>query len=688
MKKQKGNNPAVKYKTKRHRRLRSKNLVSAAAIFILTFAFWILAARESETFDPLYASIEEDPSYRDGVFYIYDIKDYTRFDGYINRARKVEKENNEAVAVDVELMADINFVEDRGYGSFIGHPYIRQSMLRYGGVFEGNGHTITWHENAGNGMFVCVDRKAVIRNLTLKTDPIVWEMDEYGVGILCMVNYGTLENITVEGRIEGTQCYVGGIAGINRGTIKDCENRAEVFLSGIGDYGAGGIAGLNKCKVLKGEDEQNPVPAIIKNCVNTGKVEAPWEAGGICAYNDCAFIYDCGNEGTVTAQYQKAYIYPDHPDWYEYAQVAGICGHMGWNSIENCYNTGKISILEEGIQATHGIAGDTLDWVCTVSGCVSLKGTATGRMRHESVMELEEEEFRRWKDNPAGIPYRANNWQFDLEEAREKLSLAPLAVSESPLTRNQAGVYLCEEFCLRAPEGFSISEVSPFALCMEAEPASASDQMEAEPAGAQDQNGWQMWLLRLPEGQTDINDDLDENGWITKDTVHELWLGISGAHWLHPSFSWEADCHVERTYATQGTRIIDPKNCLVHYRDDILAQAAVGENGEMIDNVVAVPISGNMEDGYQVKWLLLFTNKNNNYRPPLYFVKDALSGFVYLPCQITAAEGDSLYSIAKDLTGEGSRYAKLAAYNQLDVREPLRIGQILRIPEEWLADIP
>lgn len=46
--------------------------------------------------DPLCASIEEDPCFSDGVFEIFCAKDYLRFAGYMNRARKEKPINEEA----------------------------------------------------------------------------------------------------------------------------------------------------------------------------------------------------------------------------------------------------------------------------------------------------------------------------------------------------------------------------------------------------------------------------------------------------------------------------------------------------------------------------------------------------------------------------------------------------------------
>ena len=51
---------------------------------------------------------------------------------------------------------------------------------------------------------------------------------------------------------------------------------------------------------------------------------------------------------------------------------------------------------------------------------------------------------------------------------------------------------------------------------------------------------------------------------------------------------------------------------LVHYRDDMLAHAAVGDEYGMIDNVAALPLRHSEVSGYEAEWLLLFTNKGDN----------------------------------------------------------------------------
>lgn len=651
-------------------------------VVLLLFLHVFIAGKQYlDNYDPLYTSIEKDPCYQDGVFTIYQPGDYARFVGYLNRNHKRDPNNPKATAIDAVLMADID-LSDAKYGpvkelsflkksfikyqSFEGHPYIRQAILSYSGTFDGNGHTITWFKDGKNGMFVTLERDATIRNLTLHATQLTWDLDEYGVGMFCILNYGTIENCQTKGSLTGTECYTGGFAGINRGTIKDCENYANVSLNKTGDYGAGGIAGLNKCKVLEGESEENPIVPVIEGCTNYGTIYAPWKAGGICARNDCANIYTCGNEGSVTVQYQKGYIYPDEPTWYEPAMAAGICGDMGWNNIEKCYNTGQISIEEDGEEATYAIAGNTLFWINTVANCVTLADTATGHMRHESVMELTEEELTFWKEHQEEVPYLPNNWKFNLEEAKEKLPIVPLNLIESSLTQDQKDLWLCDEFYLQAPKGYQIEEVSPYAICIE-----PSTFLPAE-------ENCQIWLMRLEDNLTKLPSYPD------KEAIHEAWLDIPGAHWLHPAHSYADDCHLDYTDYTHPTiQNFTTGYTLIHYRDDFLAYAAVQEEGGMIDNIAALPLKSTPEGGYTTPWLLLFTSDENNYRPSLSFAKEALENFIPLPAQIVVAPGDTLWSLTKTYTGTPARYPEIATIYPGDPNQ-LTVGQSLTIPLEWL----
>lgn len=189
---------------------RTKSILLILGLFFALYAgcVWYLDA-----YEPLYASVTEDPCYQDGVFQIWDPGDYVRFAGYLNRARKEEPDEEQATAIDGVLMADLDLnnpllgpIKNAPFfqGDVIryrlrGHPYIRQSILNYNGTFDGNGHTITWKKGGGNGMFVCIDRDGIVKDLTFCGGDLCWDMDEYGVGLICMVNYGTIQNCQTEG---------------------------------------------------------------------------------------------------------------------------------------------------------------------------------------------------------------------------------------------------------------------------------------------------------------------------------------------------------------------------------------------------------------------------------------------------------------------------------------------------------
>ncbi len=117
----------------------------------------------------------------------------------------------------------------------------------------------------------------------------------------------------------------------------------------------------------------------------------------------------------------------------------------------------------------------------------------------------------------------------------------------------------------------------------------------------------------------------------------------------------------------------------------MLARAAVGDRYGMIDNVVALPIQYSEETGYKAEWLMVFTNKGDNYRPSLFEVDEFLTDFTWMPCERRVERGDCLYTLAEEYTGDGNRYPELMAVNEIENPELLIPGQMLKIPREWLV---
>lgn len=695
--------------------------------------------------DPLYETIEEDPSYRDGVFYIYDLKDYQRFDGYVNRIwQQIKAQGGDEDIDNVKgglagpdipavLMADIDIRTDKGYGG-LRHEYIRQGIMCYNGDFDGNGHTIVWYDGSRNGMFVRLDRQARIHDLKFQGE--LYDPDEYtwgygdgdiGLGMICMVNYGMIENCETSGYIEGN-CAVGGIAGQNYGVIENCTNRAKVKCLRVGMFGAGGIAGESRY-MKSHEDGDATVEAVITDCINYGEITGTWLAGGICAEargNGCQ-IKGCGNEGAVYVLHQEVQPYRDDPryagDDYQYmrerfeeAGVGGIAGELNAGHLIECYNTGTISNLEDGMGAAYGIAGGAFG-NSEVLNCVSLVGTVADHMRHENIMELTEEEMEIWQNDHGAFPYIHNNWQFNLDEAIEKLHLAPLGIEESPETKNDDSVYLCEDFCLRAPEGFAIREISDYALCIEAKEnfsATASRSIYGT-----DARPYQIWILRpSPEEEKAMNGFLEQTEdlnsifsygqkykmgegnsslkialWLSslddeelEADISRIWDRMDGLDWLHPLFFYNWwDHHTWQNYDGGLWR-----SSLNFYKEEMNAvYYTYVKNDETqslrLDNIISMPVKEDFDGNREVRYLLLFTNKESNYRPDLSFAKSVMENcFIYLPYEVQVGRGDTLSELSQRYMGSPLYYKQLQEYNGIENADLILEGTILSLPEEWL----
>ncbi|MHC4693745.1 MAG: GLUG motif-containing protein [Planctomycetota bacterium] len=243
---------------------------------------------------------------------------------------------------------------------FVGTPFT--------GVFDGNGHTISnfTYEYIGDefvGLFGCVlGESAQIKNLFLRDVDIDVQRNggdpDYGstgsligelydgtvigcyiqggnlsggsrVGGMVGVNYGTIANCHSSGNFEGeafvgglvggtsqgtiTNCYstgsvsggscVGGLAGGNFGNISDCYATGNVS----GDDTVGGLVGRNGWCI----PEYGCYPGTISNCYSAGSVSGDGDVGGLVGLNEFGMITDsfwdtdisdvnnmCGSEGS------------------------------------------------------------------------------------------------------------------------------------------------------------------------------------------------------------------------------------------------------------------------------------------------------------------------------------------------------------------------------------------------------
>ncbi len=233
-----------------------------------------------------------EPAIVDGVYQITSGSELAWLATQVNDSRTNSKSSYNAV-----LCNDINL------GNENWTPIGKNYSYPYKGAFDGQGHTI-------QELFITGDAS---RNC----------------GLFGYVDSGTIENLTVQGKIEltgnGSSSYgAGGIVGQLYGTagsIRNCRNDVTVH----GGQNVGGIVGY----VNYG---YSSATKAITNCVNTGSISSSSNnAGGIVGYiSGQVSIDSCYNRGTITGGGWRA---------------GGITAYLdsSYATIKNCYTTGAVT---------------------------------------------------------------------------------------------------------------------------------------------------------------------------------------------------------------------------------------------------------------------------------------------------------------------------------------------------------
>ena len=204
-----------------------------------------------------------------------------------------------------KLEADITYTHGTGDSE---HNYtaIGIAQKNFSGHFDGNGHTIKGiriYKTKDNfyGVFGILGKGGSIRNLILDDSKI--SGDSY-IGGIVGLNYGTIENCAVTNSVyirtlEWGSFYHGGISGYNQGTISGCSSAAQFDIkseANKGNYDYGGIVGFNY---------EN---AIVQNCVAWGATipanRGITHYGAICGANDV--VNDAANGVLVNNVYSSA----------------------------------------------------------------------------------------------------------------------------------------------------------------------------------------------------------------------------------------------------------------------------------------------------------------------------------------------------------------------------------------------
>ena len=184
----------------------------------------------------------------------------------------------------------------------------------FSGVFQGNGHTIhglSIHQAGSNlGLFRYLEEAAVVENLTVQGD-LRPEGSRTKVGGIAGTNRGTIRNCTFLGKGQALE-NLGGIAGINEATgiIEGCRNQAELTgnrrIRGIAGENAGTIQDshnegeINAASEGIDEDskEKNNISVDRQSIETTVVIEKVNDIGGIVGLSS-GMVRQCSNEGVV-----------------------------------------------------------------------------------------------------------------------------------------------------------------------------------------------------------------------------------------------------------------------------------------------------------------------------------------------------------------------------------------------------
>jgi hypothetical protein len=208
----------------------------------------------------------------------------------------------------------------------------------YGGVFDGNGHTISHLTIKGEGflgVFGYLASGAEVKDLSVVDVNITGS--EGGIGGLVGWNEGTVTQCYSMGSVRGDGC-VGGLVGANYGSLTDCHSTGAV----TGKNGVGGLVGYNDSV------------GTVTGCYSTGAVSGDASVGGLVGENQSR---------TVTHCYSTAAVSGD-------ASVGGLIGLNWYGTVTQCYGAGAVS----GGRSAGGLVGENFG---TVICCYS-NGTVNG----------------------------------------------------------------------------------------------------------------------------------------------------------------------------------------------------------------------------------------------------------------------------------------------------------------------
>lgn len=239
-----------------------------------------------------------------------------------------------------------------------------EGIPTFGGVFLGQGFTISGLrltvEQSEKGFFRYLQKTAKVEDLHLKGSVQPVKSGNTDIGGIAGVNSGTVKNCSFTGAVSGNE-RIGGIAGRNKvsGIIENCTVSGVVF----GDHYIGGIAGENL--------------GVIRWCVNEAKVNPNVEHNSVSAIMSNLSIENITLRESVS----------------DATNLGGITGTSS-GVIRNCENLANIGYEKMGYNVG-GIAGSQIGYITECSNFGIINGSdgvggIVGQFKPNVVLEFGE----------------------------------------------------------------------------------------------------------------------------------------------------------------------------------------------------------------------------------------------------------------------------------------------------------
>lgn len=282
------------------------------------------------------------------------------------------------------------------------------SIPTFGGIFLGQGYTISGLRLTGEvtamGFFRYLQKTAVVADLHLKGSVQPAKGGNLDIGGLVGVNSGTVKNCSFTGVVSGTE-RIGGIAGRNKvyGIIENCTVSGTVY----GDHYIGGIAGENV--------------GVIRDCVNTAQVNTHVD------HNSVSAVMSGFSLENFTARESIS----------DATNIGGIAGTSS-GVIRNSENRANIGYEKMGYNVG-GIAGSQIGYISECANYGIIKGSngvggIVGQFKPNVVLNMGENYMSDMMDQMIGMMGSMSglmnsmdgmmgNLSFDMESMGESMDM-------------------------------------------------------------------------------------------------------------------------------------------------------------------------------------------------------------------------------------------------------------------------